>query len=109
VSQNAVTVTTYMYFMRTSNASVPPGALYTRPSIGDISDARIDCKISMTAARWSSYRLVKPVSLLCLCNVLEPVLVVGSPRPQSRRRLWCGNVRIQRDICQRCPKSMVVR
>jgi hypothetical protein len=53
-----------MYFIRTSKASVPPGALYTRLSIGDMSDCRMDCRISMTAARWISYRMVKPVSLL---------------------------------------------
>jgi hypothetical protein len=55
-----------MYFIRTSNASVPPEALYTRLSIGDISDCRMDWRISMTAARWISYRAVKPVSLLCV-------------------------------------------
>lgn len=44
-----------MYFIRTSNASVPPGALYNRLSIGDMSDARIDWRISITTARYASY------------------------------------------------------
>jgi hypothetical protein len=52
-----------MYFIKTSSASVPPGALYTRLSIGDMSDCRMDCRISMTVARWTSCMEVKPVSL----------------------------------------------
>jgi len=43
-----------MYFIRTSNASVPPGAPYIRLSIGDMSDWRMDCRISMTTERWTS-------------------------------------------------------
>jgi hypothetical protein len=43
-----------MYFIRTSTASVPPGEVYIRLSIGDMSDCRIDCRISITAARWVS-------------------------------------------------------
>lgn len=46
---------TYMYFMSTSKASVPPGALYIRPNIGDMSAWRMDWRISMTVARWTSY------------------------------------------------------
>jgi hypothetical protein len=38
---------------------VPPGALYMRLSIGDISDCRIDWRISITVARCMSYRTVK--------------------------------------------------
>jgi hypothetical protein len=44
-----------MYFIRTSNAAVPPGALYIRLSIGDMSDCRMDWRISITVARWVSY------------------------------------------------------
>jgi hypothetical protein len=44
-----------MYFIRTSNAAVPPGALYIRLSIGDMSDWRMDWRISITVARWVSY------------------------------------------------------
>jgi hypothetical protein len=40
-----------MYFINTSNASVPPGALYIRLSIGDMSDWRMDCRISITIAK----------------------------------------------------------
>lgn len=53
-----------MYFMRTSKVSVPPGALYRRLSIGDMSDCRIDCRISITAARCTSYSAVEQVSLI---------------------------------------------
>jgi hypothetical protein len=53
-----------MYFMSTSKASVPPGALYMRPNMGDISDCRMDWSISMTVARWISYWPVKPPSAL---------------------------------------------
>jgi hypothetical protein len=52
--------------MRTSSASVPPWAVYRRLSIGDMSDCRIDCRISITAARWTSYVVVKLVSLVSL-------------------------------------------
>lgn len=41
----------YMYFIKTSRASVPPGALYIRLRIGDMSDCRIDWRISITTAR----------------------------------------------------------
>lgn len=41
----------YIYFIRTSNASGPPGELYIRLSIGDISAWRMDWRISMTVAR----------------------------------------------------------
>jgi hypothetical protein len=40
-----------MYFISTSRASVPPGAPYRRLSIGDMSDCRMDWRISMTVAR----------------------------------------------------------
>lgn len=32
----------YIYFMSTSNASVPPGALYMRLNMGDMSACRMD-------------------------------------------------------------------
>jgi hypothetical protein len=48
-----------MYFIRTSSDSVPPWALYMRLSIGDMSDCRIDWRISMTAARYASYSVVE--------------------------------------------------
>jgi hypothetical protein len=60
-----IEVATYMYFINTSNASVPPGAPYMRLSIGDMSDARIDWRISMTAPRWTSYN-VRQISLVSL-------------------------------------------
>jgi hypothetical protein len=54
-----------MYFINTSSASVPPGAPYMRLSMGDMSDARIDWRISMTAPRWTSYNM-RQVSLVSL-------------------------------------------
>lgn len=57
-------VRTYIYFINTSSASVPPGALYIRLSIGDMSDCRIDWRISMTVASDNSYDVVRPISLL---------------------------------------------
>lgn len=64
--EDAKTSAAYMYFISTSSASVPPGALYIRLSIGDMSDCRIDCRISITVARWVSYQTVKVVSLVSL-------------------------------------------
>lgn len=65
-------VGTYIYFINTSKASVPPGALYMRLSSGDMSDCRIDWRISITVARCTSYWIVKPRSAqfsngVCLC------------------------------------------
>lgn len=57
---------TYMYFISTSRASVPPGALYSRVSIGDMSACRMDCRISMTMARYVSCSGVEHVSLVSL-------------------------------------------
>ncbi|KAH8625980.1 hypothetical protein IG631_19859 [Alternaria alternata] len=74
-----------MYFIRTSNASVPPGAPYIRLSIGDMSDARMDCRISMTVARWASWSSGACQLDSALCNVAD--LVVGSPSPE-RWKPW---------------------
>lgn len=60
----------YIYFMSTSSASVPPGELYIWLNIGDMSAWRMDCRISITVAKWTSCSetQVSPVSLLvCLC------------------------------------------
>jgi hypothetical protein len=62
--ETSTMVRTYIYFINTSSASVPPGALYIRLSIGDMSACRIDWRISMTVARDSSCSVVRPVSLL---------------------------------------------
>jgi hypothetical protein len=87
---SSIGATTYMYFIKTSNASVPPGAPYMRLSIGDMSDWRMDWRISITAARWTSC-VVRPVSLVSLslsrCNVCGRDPVVGSPTPEPRSRL----------------------
>lgn len=91
--EGARRASTYMYFIRTSNASVPPGALYNRLSIGDMSDCRIDWRISITVARYASYVTARQVSLL-LCNAnwtkaTLDLVVVGSPSlPRACRRTF---------------------
>lgn len=85
-----------MYFIRTSNASVPPGAPYIRLSIGDMSDARMDCRISMTVARWASWSSGACQLGSALCNVAD--LVVGSPSPER----WKPWLPVQRDLGRSC-------
>jgi hypothetical protein len=61
----------YIYFMSTSSASVPPGELYIWLNIGDMSAWRMDWRISMTVAKWTSCGVVRHKSaqcpLLCAC------------------------------------------
>jgi hypothetical protein len=93
---------TYMYFISTSSASVPPGALYSRLNIGDMSAWRIDWRISMTVARWTSYRWRSHKSALFpLCVLVRgrerSVPVAGSPMPKRRAR-WLQRHQEWRDM-----------
>ena len=45
----------HKYFIKTSRSSVPPSELYILLSMGDISDCFVDCSISTTVARCTSY------------------------------------------------------
>jgi len=68
---------TYKYFINTSRLSIPPSDLYIRPSIGDISDCLIDCSISTTVAKCTSY--VNGRQPHCILLPLQPF-----PQPGAR-------------------------
>jgi hypothetical protein len=78
----------YIYFMSTSSASVPPGELYIWLNIGDISAWRMDWRISVTVAKWTSCGVVRHKSaqspFLCACaRQARWVPVSGSPAPNA--------------------------
>jgi len=67
---------TYRYFISVSRTSEPPSDLYIRLKMGDISDCRMDWRISITVARCVS------------CSFRQSVVDSNSECEREKMRLW---------------------